>query len=74
MKVFPSTEAAELAYFGAKILHRQSILPAREKNIPILLKDTFNPAARGTRILNSNNTKYDVKAIAAKDGINCHQN
>jgi len=62
-------EAAELAYFGAKILHPQSILPAREKNIPVLLKNTFKPEARGTLICNSNNTKYDVRAIAAKDGI-----
>ena len=62
-------EAAELAYFGAKILHPQSILPAREKNIPVLLKNTFKPEAKGTRICNSSNTKYDIKAIAAKDGI-----
>jgi len=62
-------EAAELAYFGAKILHPQSILPAREKNIPVLLKNTFKPEAKGTLICNSVNTKYDIKAIAAKDGI-----
>jgi len=61
-------EAAELAYFGAKILHPQSIIPAKENNIPVLLKNTFNPDSRGTIIKNCKNS-HDVRAIAAKDGI-----
>jgi aspartate kinase len=61
-------EAAELAYFGAKILHPSSIRPARDKNIPVLLKNTLNPNAPGTRI--SEEISIDgIKAIAAKDGI-----
>ena len=43
-------EAAELAYFGAKILHPQSIIPAKENNIPVLLKNTFRPDSPGTLI------------------------
>ena len=61
-------EAAELAYFGAKILHPQSIIPAQKNNIPVLLKNTFNPEAKGTLIKNCNNS-IGVRAIAAKDGI-----
>lgn len=61
-------EAAELAYFGAKILHPQSVIPAREKNIPVLLKNTFNPASPGTLIRNCE-VPSRVRAIAAKDGI-----
>lgn len=61
-------EAAELAYFGAKILHPQSVIPAKEKNVPVLLKDTFNPASPGTIIRNCA-VPSKVRAIAAKDGI-----
>jgi aspartate kinase len=61
-------EAAELAYFGAKILHPQSIIPAQQNNIPVLLKNTFNPGDKGTIIRNCTNSK-GVRAIAAKDGI-----
>ena len=61
-------EAAELAYFGAKILHPQSLIPAKENNIPVLLKNTFNPSAKGTIIKNKTVNK-GVTAIAAKDGI-----
>lgn len=61
-------EAAELAYFGAKILHPQSIIPAQRNNIPVLLKNTFNPDAKGTLIKHCNNS-VGVRAIAAKDGI-----
>jgi aspartate kinase len=61
-------EAAELAYFGAKILHPQTVLPVREDNIPVRLKNTMDPEAYGTLI--TNNTSEDgIKAIAAKDGI-----
>jgi aspartate kinase len=61
-------EAAELAYFGAKILHPASILPAQKYKIPVRLKSTVNPEAPGT-IIGSESILKDVKAIAAKDGI-----
>ena len=61
-------EAAELAYFGAKILHPQSIIPAQKNNIPVLLKNTFNPSDKGTLIKNCSKPK-GVRAIAAKDNI-----
>jgi len=61
-------EAAELAYFGAKILHPQSIIPAKENNIPVLLKNTFSPESKGTIIKNCK-PSIGVRAIAAKDGI-----
>ena len=61
-------EAAELAYFGAKILHPTCILPAKKRNIPVRLKNTMQPNAAGTLIANLQ-TSEGVKAIAAKDGI-----
>lgn len=61
-------EAAELAYFGAKILHPTSVLPAKFANIPVVLKNTMDPKAEGTRI-SSNEVKSGIKAIAAKDNI-----
>lgn len=61
-------EAAELAYFGAKILHPTCILPAQKRNIPVLLKNTMQPEAKGTRISNINPAE-GLKAVAAKDGI-----
>ncbi len=62
------SEAAELAYFGAKILHPLTILPAQESNIPVRLKNTLDPAAPGTLISNDK-TISGLKAVAAKDGI-----
>lgn len=61
-------EAAELAYFGAKILHPSSVNPAREKNIPVRLKNTMDPHDEGT-IITSAFLPEDYKAVAAKDGI-----
>jgi aspartate kinase len=61
-------EAAELAYFGAKILHPTCILPAQQRNIPVLLKNTMEPKAEGTLIANIE-IKEGIKAVAAKDGI-----
>lgn len=61
-------EAAELAYFGAKILHPQSLLPAKEANIPVLLKNTFDPSRAGT-IIKKQKFKDGVRAIAGKDSI-----
>jgi len=61
-------EAAELAYFGAKILHPTCILPAQKRNIPVRLKNTMQPNANGTLISNLQ-TDEGIKAVAAKDGI-----
>lgn len=61
-------EAAELAYFGAKILHPSSINPARLKNIPVRLKNTMEPGDAGT-LITSTSVPADYKAVAAKDGI-----
>jgi aspartate kinase len=61
-------EAAELAYFGAKILHPSSVNPARMKNIPVRLKNTMEPGDEGT-LLTSASIPEDYKAVAAKDGI-----
>lgn len=61
-------EAAELAYFGAKILHPTCILPAKKRNIPVRLKNTMQPEALGTLIANIT-TSEGIKAVAAKDGI-----
>jgi aspartate kinase len=61
-------EAAELAYFGAKILHPSSVNPARERNIPVRLKNTMDPDDHGT-LITGEYILEDYKAIAAKDGI-----
>jgi aspartate kinase len=61
-------EAAELAYFGAKILHPSSVNPARENNIPVRLKNTMEPDDPGT-LITSESVLADYKAVAAKDGI-----
>ena len=61
-------EAAELAYFGAKILHPLTILPAQKANIPVLLKNTLHPEDPGTVIAASHDGK-GFKAVAARDGI-----
>ncbi len=61
-------EAAELAYFGAKILHPTCIQPAKYANIPVRLLNTMDPTAPGTLI--SNESEYGkIKAVAAKDNI-----
>jgi len=61
-------EAAELAYFGAKILHPTCILPAQLRNIPVRLLNTMQPEAKGT-IISSKISGSRFTAIAAKDGI-----
>lgn len=61
-------EAAELAYFGAKILHPASIWPAQLHNVPVRLLNTMDPTAAGT-LIKAEVAEKGVKAIAAKDGI-----
>lgn len=61
-------EAAELAYFGAKILHPSTVQPAKMANIPVRLKNTMNPADEGT-LITEHAPLQSVKAVAAKDGI-----
>ncbi|MFD2573691.1 aspartate kinase [Spirosoma soli] len=61
-------EAAELAYFGAKILHPSTITPARMFGVPVRLKNTIDPAAPGTLIADRTSDQV-FKAVAAKDGI-----
>ena len=61
-------EAAELAYFGAKILHPTCILPAKYANVPVKLLNTMDPTAPGTVISNMVEHRR-IKAVAAKDNI-----
>ncbi|MEQ9412599.1 MAG: aspartate kinase [Cyclobacteriaceae bacterium] len=61
-------EASELAYFGAKILHPSTIVPAQKFSIPVRLKNTMDEKAPGT-IISDSSEKGKIKAIAAKDGI-----
>ena len=62
-------EAAELAYFGAKILHPQSVFPAQKYNVPVRILDTLAPDLPGTTISAEGAIKGEVRAIAAKDEI-----
>ena len=61
-------EAAELAYFGAKILHPTCVQPAKFAGIPVRLKNTMDPDAPGT-IIDNVTVKGQIKAVAAKDNI-----
>ncbi len=71
IKVISFDEAAELAYFGAKVLHPATVLPAVEKNIPVLVLNSRNPENEGTRIVarTPQKSKSLFKAIAAKQRI-----
>lgn len=63
-------EAAELAYFGAKVLHPKTIAPAVEREIPIRVKNTHNPEAPGTLITSTGKgTGAEPRAVAMKRGI-----
>ncbi len=61
-------EAAELAYFGAKILHPTCIWPAQQENVPVKLLNTMQPDAAGT-VITKEAGSVGIKAVAAKDGI-----
>ena len=65
-------EAAELAYFGAKILHPTCIQPAKFAGVPVRLLNTMDPTAPGT-IINNEIQRGTIKAVAAKDNITCIQ-
>ena len=70
IKVISFDEAAELAYFGAKVLHPATVLPAVEKNIPVLVLNSRNPTNEGTRIVaRTPKSRTLFKAIAAKQRI-----
>ncbi len=60
--------AAELSYFGAKILHPSSVLPAKKNNIPVRLKNTMEPTAKGTLIILEDRI-FGIQAVAAKSNI-----
>lgn len=63
-------EAAELSYFGAKVIHPKTILPAAERDIPIHILNTFNPSHPGTRIVRMPRSNHrTVKAISAIRGL-----
>src|SRR3989344_3240780 len=63
-------EASELAYFGARVLHPKTILPAMRKNIPVRVLNSFNPDNKGTAIvMETDKNSQPVKAIAYKKGI-----
>jgi aspartokinase/homoserine dehydrogenase 1 len=68
-----SEEAMELSYFGAKVIHPYTMVPAVEKNIPILIKNSLNPAAPGTLIAAAETIKRDgalpITGIASIEGI-----
>jgi aspartate kinase len=65
-------EASELAYFGAKVLHPKTLLPAIERGIPVRILNTRDPEAPGSRITSESRTAtdtWDIKSIALKRGI-----
>ncbi len=70
IKIISFEEAAELAYFGAKVLHPATVLPAIEKNIPVYVLNSRNPSNEGTKIVaRAPQTRNAFKAIAAKKRI-----
>ncbi len=62
-------EASELAYFGVKVLHPKTIVPAMNKMLPVRVLNTFNPSFKGTLILKNASKKQDVTAITSKGDI-----
>jgi len=70
VKTISFGEAAELAYFGAKVLHPSTVLPAREKNIPVWILNSRRPEAPGTKIVSESVPCTNVlKSVACKRGI-----
>lgn len=70
IKEMDYSEAAELAYFGAKVLHPRTIEPVRRKGIPLVVKNTFNPSAPGTLIRSQRSNEADIlRSVAAKGDL-----
>ncbi len=70
VKSISFAEAAEMAYFGAKVLHPATVLPAVEKNIPVLILNSRRPHVEGTKITaNPTPCKNAVKSISCKRGV-----
>jgi aspartate kinase len=70
VRVISFAEAAELAYFGAKVLHPATVLPAMEKNIPVLILNSRRPEVEGTRVVSETvHCTNPVKSIACKEKI-----
>ncbi|HYL73494.1 MAG TPA: lysine-sensitive aspartokinase 3 [Bryobacteraceae bacterium] len=70
VKVISFTEAAELAYFGAKVLHPATVLPAIDRNIPVLILNSRRPQVDGTRIVSESVASTNVvKSIACKSKV-----
>jgi len=70
VRIISFGEAAELAYFGAKVLHPATVVPAIDKNIPVLILNSRNPSSEGTRIVGDRvETTNIVKSIACKKDI-----
>src|SRR5450755_4678022 len=70
VKVISFTEAAELAYFGAKVLHPATVLPAIDRNIPVLILNSRRPQVDGTRIVSESVASSNpVKSIACKSKV-----
>jgi len=70
VKIISFSEAAELAYFGAKVLHPSTVIPAIERNIPVLILNSRRPEVPGTRIVSQNVPCHNaVKSIACKRRI-----
>ncbi|MBD3330671.1 aspartate kinase [Candidatus Peregrinibacteria bacterium] len=62
-------EAAELGYFGAKVLHPKTVIPAREKGIPLRVLNTFNPEAPGTLVHDNEKDRNSIKSVAYKENV-----
>jgi aspartokinase/homoserine dehydrogenase 1 len=69
ISILSFNEAMELAYFGAKVLHPQTMSPAVERDIPILIRNTFNPEAAGSRIGNHDDPALGVKGVTSIDEV-----
>jgi aspartate kinase len=70
VQIISFAEAAELAYFGAKVLHPATVVPAMEKNIPVLILNSRNPSSPGTRIVSQAvPCRNVIKSIACKPNI-----
>jgi aspartate kinase len=62
-------DATEMAYFGAKVLHPSTLKPAQERNIPVFVKNMFEPEASGTKIIRESHHELDVLAMSFKQDI-----